>query len=391
MIKPRLQVGELTPAQVSGCQMWLDAALPSDFTELVTNGTFESDVTGWTAGTGLGGDFNTWERNTTTPIAGTGDAHGVDTGAVNPASRYASMSLLSGVSYTLTFRAREVSGTVEVRLVNSTDPAGSGWSGFTTIPLTSASDTDYSQVFTSGQAGTARLHLVTNALSSEFFIDSISLKETVLADGDPVGKWTDQSGTGNHGTQATAAKKPTWLVGGFSGKPCLSFDGTDDSFGNAYVPGTTYTQFAVVGTGAAQFGIVLSRRSNTAANPIHGAMLIDVDGAGIAAWSRDTAGAENLINFATKVGYPGTSLVTIVRDGNMLKLWRNGILLYEKTISMGATATTTTLIGAGVAGSSTETNFFFGKLAEMACWNSVLIDQDRMALEAYFLRKYGIS
>lgn len=48
--------------------------------ELVANGTFETDLTGWT-NSGTGGVCSTWERNTTAPITGTGDLHFVANGA----------------------------------------------------------------------------------------------------------------------------------------------------------------------------------------------------------------------------------------------------------------------------------------------------------------------
>ena len=43
-------------------------------------------------------------------------------------------------------------------------------------------------------------------------------------DTNPVGTWQDQSGLGNHATQATTAKMPTWHSAG----PSLIFDGVDD-------------------------------------------------------------------------------------------------------------------------------------------------------------------
>lgn len=49
----------------------------------------------------------------------------------------------------------------------------------------------------------------------------------VTAPGDPVGKWLDKSGNGNHATQATAASRPTYRVAA-NGYPYLDFDGAND-------------------------------------------------------------------------------------------------------------------------------------------------------------------
>lgn len=50
-----------------------------------------------------------------------------------------------------------------------------------------------------------------------------TLTTPVGAESDPVGGWLDKSGNGNHATQATTAKRPTYSADG------LSFDGTDDT------------------------------------------------------------------------------------------------------------------------------------------------------------------
>ena len=49
----------------------------------------------------------------------------------------------------------------------------------------------------------------------------------VTASGQPVGKMLDKSGNGNHATQATYSKRPTYTEGG--GLSWLAFDGVDDA------------------------------------------------------------------------------------------------------------------------------------------------------------------
>ncbi|RMG96173.1 MAG: hypothetical protein D6706_10620, partial [Chloroflexi bacterium] len=47
-------------------------------------------------------------------------------------------------------------------------------------------------------------------------------------DGDVVGAWEDQSGNGNHATQATTTNKPIYWTNVVNGKPVVRFDGVDD-------------------------------------------------------------------------------------------------------------------------------------------------------------------
>jgi hypothetical protein len=48
------------------------------------------------------------------------------------------------------------------------------------------------------------------------------------SDGDPVGTWTDQSGTSHDFTQATSGKKPLYKVNIKNSLPAVRFDGSDD-------------------------------------------------------------------------------------------------------------------------------------------------------------------
>lgn len=52
----------------------------------------------------------------------------------------------------------------------------------------------------------------------------------VSSDGDPVGRWEDQSGNANHATQATSTKRGTFKVNASAGgtKDVVRFDGVDD-------------------------------------------------------------------------------------------------------------------------------------------------------------------
>lgn len=68
-----------------------------------------------------------------------------------------------------------------------------------------------------------------------------------LADGDPVGSWTDESGGARHLTQATAAKKPVYrATGGPSSLPCIDLDATDDIIQATFTVAWPTTTFIVL-------------------------------------------------------------------------------------------------------------------------------------------------
>lgn len=49
-----------------------------------------------------------------------------------------------------------------------------------------------------------------------------------LSDNDPVGSWTDSSGTGNTATQSDSSKKPIFKTSLYNGFPAVRFDGSND-------------------------------------------------------------------------------------------------------------------------------------------------------------------
>lgn len=79
------------------------------------------------------------------------------------------------------------------------------------------------------------------------FQDS-SFTTPAVADADPVGGWQDQSGNGNHVTQATTTKRPALKLSIRNGQPVIRFDGVDDNLQKVFTGGNLsqpYTTFAV--------------------------------------------------------------------------------------------------------------------------------------------------
>lgn len=151
----------------------------------------------------------------------------------------------------------------------------------------------------------------------------------VTAAGQPVGRMLDKSGRGNHATQSTADRRPTYQIDS-SGRPFLLFDGTDDGMLTSTItPGTDKVQ---VFAGArklsdAAVGILVELSATIASN--NGAFSIIAPltngSASYAAFSKGTAqGAASYTNAA--IAAPVSSVITGVGDisGDFVRLRVNG-------------------------------------------------------------------
>lgn len=154
--------------------------------ELVTNGTFESDTTGWTNSGGTN-----MVRHTSTPISGSGD---LQWGQSSTSAGYTgfrqtnSTAITTGRTYVLAYTYRVV-GTPDMfaKLGNGTGMDSDLLTGFTETALDATSNTSVSYTFTAGASGDYYLMFRTaeNA-DAAIYVDGISLKEVGVASG-----WTD--------------------------------------------------------------------------------------------------------------------------------------------------------------------------------------------------------
>jgi hypothetical protein len=68
---------------------------------------------------------------------------------------------------------------------------------------------------------------------------------TPAADGATVQQWNDQSGNGNHATQATSGSRPAYRATAHNGRPVLQFDGVNDTLVGASVTSGAYAVLIV--------------------------------------------------------------------------------------------------------------------------------------------------
>jgi hypothetical protein len=211
---------------------------------------------------------------------------------------------------------------------------------------------------------------------------------TGLNDGDPISTWSDESGQGNHATQATAGLKPLYKVNILNGKPAVRFDGINDYL-NAHTllfPPTA-TVFAVVRNNTkASDAQIISRRSSTASAPIAFQLyLAATDRAAVNA--RDDA--SHLAVALAAAGLVAAQIVTGIRNGNDVEVRRNGISVGTGSNTLETTTTDQTRIGAKATGAPTD--YLDGDIAELIMYNRVLTDGERDKIEAYLGQKYNIA
>jgi len=150
--------------------------------ELISNGTFETDVSGWTNYNSL----DTFERNTVSPIAGTGDLHIGDNENLNTeAYLTAGVAVTSGTFYEVGVKARKVDSRLQVIVVG--DAAGTGLAASTVLPFytgdLSTSNRTYSKITRATATATVYPKALINdaATQRDIYLDDFTIKAFALA------------------------------------------------------------------------------------------------------------------------------------------------------------------------------------------------------------------
>lgn len=277
--------------------LWLDnhswggatySTLVAGQTERVSNGSFGTDTTGWTA---LGDETLSVVAGRLRITFGADGFGGGSSGAYQAVS-----GLTVGASYLLQCGGRYVgtNGAVGVRVTNS---AGGGTAAATFYGFSNATGeaaifvasatTMYVQVY--GGYGTAATYVEA---------DDISLKRI----------------PGNHALNATSTQRPLYKTN--SGKPYLNFDGTDDRVVSPFIP-TTATTLALACRWTSANGIMLGG---------------GISATGKRAYIGTDASGYLLIGWGTAVSQGNTSrvdndlVVVVTGDGSSRDVYVDGVL-----------------------------------------------------------------
>lgn len=261
--------------------------------ELVTNGTFDTNLSGWIVGTDPARVIPTWDNGRVSLVRGAGGNTGFSQG----------ISTIVGRTYLVSFTV--VSGVA----------AFGG--GFATTAGLIAGQVSRILIATGSNIG-----FWPNSLNSTAVIDNISVKELA----------------GNHLTQTTAASRPQYQIDA-NGLPFLLFDGTDDWFISPTItPGIDKAQvFAGVRKlSDTTQGVIAELSASTAAN--NGALLLAAPDANTTAtYGFDSKGTVQVDAVASSLVAPLTSVLTGIADisGDNTLIRVNGVQADADTSDQG--------------------------------------------------------
>jgi len=203
----------------------------------------------------------------------------------------------------------------------------------------------------------------------------------ITLNGSNVSAWADQSGNGNHVTQATAVKQPTYVASdaSYNGLPTVSFGGAQSMNTAALLPSSPIAQ-----------PITMILAGQTHQSP-GGSFLCEFSGTRFLFYY--TTIGPDLRVFAN-----GSELLDNVNVADQKHVYAaqfNGAAsaLY---IDNSQTAAASGTVGAGsltdlaVGSESGTANFLTGKIAEVIVYNSVISPIQRSTLFAYLGSRYGI-
>jgi hypothetical protein len=227
----------------------------------------------------------------------------------------------------------------------------------------------------------ARTFLPTDIAGLKLWLDASRI--TGLADGDPVGTWSDLSGNGNDATQATGSKKPTYKTNIFNSKPVVRFDGVDDflSFTTSDLP--AFTVFLVFkATSKAGFGGPLCLRTATQ----HGFNLASDEGSASAYTPHLTLydGSAETVNKKgpTTYSFPTITMLQVYQDSPAYYLNSHSEALANGTNGFAATG--------GNVGRGYQNGYFGADMAEVLIYSATLSTTERQRVESYLNSKYAI-
>jgi hypothetical protein len=217
---------------------------------------------------------------------------------------------------------------------------------------------------------------------------------TLTFDGTNVAQWNDKSGNARHLTQSATAQRPAYSATAFSGRPTVTFDGSNDclSTTNAGALNVTDVSFLMVmryvsATGEdVPFG--LGSTNNTRAIRV----MYRANGGttlGFATWANDI-GASSL---STDTG-GGYHLVEAIQSASNVFLWRNGTadttsprVLPNAPVAVNQNGAT---LGS-LQGSSVGTYYSNISVSEVIAIYSAITATPRQAIEGYLAHKWGLQ
>lgn len=220
-----------------------------------------------------------------------------------------------------------------------------------------------------------------------------AMTTAAVADADPVGGWADQSGRGNHATQATAGKRPALKLAIQNGRSVLRF--TAASSQGLYANGIAtalagsdkpFTMLVVAKQNSAVAANALLMLCSTVDNDTR--HHFDADGTNYRSLRRDDVAAiKTLVG-----GTPDTSFHVLCSrfTGTIGQLFRNGTQLGADT-DLDVGAATFDQFGVGGMEAQAATSYLDGDIGEVLVYDSAIPVTDRRAVEGYLKARWGTA
>lgn len=223
-----------------------------------------------------------------------------------------------------------------------------------------------------------------------------------VADGAAVGTWSDQSGKGNHATQATGGNQPIFRATGIGSLPAVDFDGSNDNLATAAIDlsdrnGATLYVVARPDTVAAD-AVLVESSATYASNA--GAFVAYYDNTTSGCW---VVGANNgsAGSFELWGAVPTASTAVLVTgryDTSALRHAENGAVNGDplgayinnpKSANVRSNLGTYAVnIGSRNGGASLP---FDGRIGEILLYRRRHTPDERIAVEAYLAARWGIT
>lgn len=223
-----------------------------------------------------------------------------------------------------------------------------------------------------------------------------AMTTAAVADADPIGGWADQSGKGNHATQATAGLRPVLKLAQLNGKPSvlwtaasaqyLSANGAAAAFAGTNIPVTIVAVMKYV-TNTGQFSFCLASSGSTnqrgefyqASTPQYQITL------------RSDANAQTVTTGGTN---PGTNphVVSYVFDGSNASILQDGTSVAGPTAVTSATYTYNNLTIGGLVSTTPVAGVYLnGHIEEYMMWNVALSTADHRSVRVALGQKYALA
>jgi hypothetical protein len=220
-----------------------------------------------------------------------------------------------------------------------------------------------------------------------------ALTSPVSTDGTAVGGWRDQSGKGNHATQATGARQPLLKTAVQNGKPSVLFavantqwlgvDSLAAAFTGSSLPITVMAVVKPVSVGSGQvfLGFGAAGTTPTYFFSINSGV---VWGCGKTA---DAGGTTTVTG-----GTPNTSphIVTWIGPGTTMEINVDGTQVAAPTAQNRAPTTLTTGAIGAVNSNGAASTFLNGNLFELFAWSVALTGAEQQFMRQAMATKYGI-